>query len=161
MMNSLELRSPFLDIELVDFIRKIPFHYKYRLGQTKYLLKKAVEPILPKEIIYQKKQGFAAPVGKWFQNGTLALSNNTNLNFLNRSLIERKITEHKKNSSDNRLFLWNQFILEKFQSKIYSNHKLHVNRNRMGDASQVPFSTRPFNPARQKGGARQDPLGIT
>ena len=59
MMHSLEVRAPFLDIELVDFVRRIPWQYKLRGGQTKYLLKKALEPVLPNDILYRSKKGLA------------------------------------------------------------------------------------------------------
>jgi len=73
MMNSLEVRSPYLDIDLVDFVRRIPASYKFRQGTTKYILKKALEPVLPKEIIYRNKKGFGSPIAKWFSNKTLTL----------------------------------------------------------------------------------------
>ena len=59
MMNSLEVRAPFLDIDLVDFVRKIPHAYKYRNGQTKYILKKAMEPVLPRRFSIAPRRGSA------------------------------------------------------------------------------------------------------
>jgi len=55
MLHGLEVRSPFLDLEVANFARKLPHHFKLRNGVTKYLLKKAVEPLLPAEIIHRKK----------------------------------------------------------------------------------------------------------
>ncbi len=57
MLNSLEVRSPYLDIEIVDFARRLPNHFKYRRGTTKYILKKALESVLPPDIwhIAQKR----------------------------------------------------------------------------------------------------------
>jgi asparagine synthase (glutamine-hydrolysing) len=69
MMHGLEVRSPFLDLEVADFARKLPHQLKIRAGATKYLLKKAVEPLLPFDIIYRKKKGFGTPVGAWFRSG--------------------------------------------------------------------------------------------
>ncbi|HZR01991.1 MAG TPA: asparagine synthase (glutamine-hydrolyzing), partial [Burkholderiales bacterium] len=69
MMHSLEVRAPYLDIELVDFVRRLPHQYKYRNGTTKYLLKKALEPILPRDILYRSKRGFGVPIGAWFRDG--------------------------------------------------------------------------------------------
>jgi asparagine synthase (glutamine-hydrolysing) len=73
MMHSLEVRAPFLDIELVDFVRRIPWRYKLRGGQTKYLLKKALEPLLPNDILYRSKKGFGVPIGSWLQSGAVTL----------------------------------------------------------------------------------------
>ena len=79
MMNSLEVRSPYLDVDFVDFVRRIPWAYKYRNGQTKYIFKKAMEPVLPKDIIYRKKKGFGSPIGSWFKNRTLVFNPNSEL----------------------------------------------------------------------------------
>ena len=59
MLNSLEVRSPFLDVKLVDFIRKIPCNLKFYNGSSKYILKKAVSGILPKSILKRKKKDLA------------------------------------------------------------------------------------------------------
>lgn len=68
MAHSLEARVPFLDHRLVEFSMTIPWQQKLPEGNaTKVLLKKAVEDILPHDIIYRKKQGFAAPVSEWFR----------------------------------------------------------------------------------------------
>lgn len=68
MANSLEARSPFLDQELVELAAKVPAGLKLKQGQGKYILKKAVEDILPKEIIYRPKMGFGFPLGTWMRN---------------------------------------------------------------------------------------------
>jgi asparagine synthase (glutamine-hydrolysing) len=114
MMNSLEVRAPFLDIDLVNFIRRIPSEYKYRNRTTKYLLKKALEPVLPKRILYRSKKGFGVPVGKWFKNGSLVIDNSAAPGMFSRSFINRQITTHRNGNRDNRAFLWNTWMLEQF-----------------------------------------------
>jgi len=59
MAHSLELRVPFLDRDLVEFAFSIPAALKMKHGQTKYLFRKAMEPLLPPEIIRKRKWGFA------------------------------------------------------------------------------------------------------
>jgi asparagine synthase (glutamine-hydrolysing) len=66
MSTSIEGRAPYLDQDLVKFAMNIPGDLKVKNGQTKYILKKAVEGIIPDNIIYRKKQGFGAPVKEWF-----------------------------------------------------------------------------------------------
>jgi len=66
MAVSLEARVPFLDHKLVEFAMSIPQSVKVRNGELKHIMKKTVEPILPYEIIYRKKQGFGVPVKEWF-----------------------------------------------------------------------------------------------
>ncbi len=67
MANSIEMRVPFLDTELVDFLETLPSSMKLKGTQRKYIHKKAVEAWLPKEIIYRKKRGFNTPMEEWLQ----------------------------------------------------------------------------------------------
>jgi len=111
MMNSLEVRSPYLDIELVDFVRKIPNQYKLRKGQTKYILKKALEPILPNKILYRPKKGFGVPIGAWFRNGSIRIDEKE-FSVLSGKFIKDQVRAHSADKSDNRAFLWNQLVLQ-------------------------------------------------
>ena len=61
MMHGLEARAPFLDIDLVDLVRRIPSAWKFRNGQTKYILKKALETVLPADVLHRRKKGFGVP----------------------------------------------------------------------------------------------------
>jgi asparagine synthase (glutamine-hydrolysing) len=63
---SLEGRVPFLDHKFVEFSMGIPSKMKTKNGELKHLLKKAVTPLLPEEIISRKKQGFGVPIHDWF-----------------------------------------------------------------------------------------------
>ncbi|MGH9651882.1 MAG: asparagine synthase (glutamine-hydrolyzing) [Bryobacteraceae bacterium] len=65
MACSLESRVPLLDHELVEFSTTIPDRLKIRGNTQKYILKRAVEDILPREIIYRKKMGFPTPIRDW------------------------------------------------------------------------------------------------
>lgn len=71
MATAVEARVPFLDHKLVEFALTIPQNLKYHNGVTKYILKKAAEGILPHDIIYRKKIGFAAPTTRWFKQSNL------------------------------------------------------------------------------------------
>ncbi len=62
--HSIEARVPFLDPKLIQLALQIPMYLKLKNNETKYILKKAVENILPHEIIYRKKQGFGSPVAE-------------------------------------------------------------------------------------------------
>lgn len=66
MMVSLEGRSPFADHKMVELAAQIPFDLKVKNGISKYILKKAVENIIPRENIYRPKMGFSVPLAKWF-----------------------------------------------------------------------------------------------
>lgn len=69
MCHSIEARVPFLDHDVVEFATRLPARYKLRDGIGKFCLKRAAEPHLDREIVYRKKQGFGAPIERWFQEG--------------------------------------------------------------------------------------------
>jgi len=67
MASGVEVRVPFLDLDLVKFSATLPDKYKQN-GQTgKWVLKKAMEPFLPKEVIYRPKTGFGVPLRRWMK----------------------------------------------------------------------------------------------
>ena len=68
MAAGVEVRVPFLDIELVDFVQRIPLHLKQRGQVGKWILKKAMEPYLPRDVIYRPKAGFGAPLRRWMRH---------------------------------------------------------------------------------------------
>lgn len=65
MANSVEIRSPFIDYRLVEFVATLPGNMKIKNGIVKYILKKSVEPLLPESIIKRQKEGFVLPVFDW------------------------------------------------------------------------------------------------
>ena len=105
MMNGLEVRSVFLDNDLVDFVRRLPAACKIRRGQRKYILKKALEGLVPNEILRRPKKGFGIPLMTWLKD--LSLSPEGGKSFaLDEDTIARKIAEHQAGRGDHRLFLW-------------------------------------------------------
>jgi asparagine synthase (glutamine-hydrolysing) len=114
MMHSLEVRTPFLDVEVVDFARRIPSDYKLRHGKTKYILTKALAGVLPAEILRRRKKGFGAPVGEWFKSGALSIDDSQLLG-LNAKFIQRKVAAHLAGMSDERSFLWSFYVLTKWR----------------------------------------------
>jgi len=67
MAVGVEVRVPFLDLDLVEFAARIPSRYKQRGGEGKWILKKAMEPYLPRDVIYRPKSGFGAPLRRWLR----------------------------------------------------------------------------------------------
>src|SRR6202012_3315916 len=63
MAASLECRAPLVDYELVEMTARMPANLKVRGLTMKYLLKKVLEPLVPREILHRKKRGFGAPMG--------------------------------------------------------------------------------------------------
>jgi len=102
MAHSLEARVPFLDHRILEFTMSIPEKEKVPNSEPKYILKKAVEGILPNDIIYRKKMGFAAPVDNWMKNqwydyakDRLNNSEFIRLGILNQNFVNGMLMRHK------------------------------------------------------------------
>ena len=67
MANSLEVRCPLLDHKLMELIARMPSSLKLRNGQGKYIFKKALERVLPLDVLTRRKRGFAVPVAEWLR----------------------------------------------------------------------------------------------
>ncbi|MAN37383.1 MAG: asparagine synthase (glutamine-hydrolyzing) [Opitutae bacterium] len=75
MAAGVEVRVPFLDLDLVEFSSRVPSRLKQRGGEGKWVLKKAMEPYLPRDVIYRSKTGFGAPLRRWMGNELRELLN--------------------------------------------------------------------------------------
>lgn len=113
MMHGLEARAPFLDIDFVNFARQIPAAWKYRGGETKYLLKRAFEPLLPREILDRPKKGFGVPIGAWFQCGALVPDSGPAPG-LDQTFAARALADHRAGRADQRAFLWNYWLYQRW-----------------------------------------------
>jgi asparagine synthase (glutamine-hydrolysing) len=105
MMVSLEVRAPFLDNDVVEFVRRLPHTFKLRRGQSKYLLKRAFEGFLPEKILSRRKQGFGIPTAFWLRHMALPPAP-VALARCRKSWVEDRWAEHQSGRSDDRLFLW-------------------------------------------------------
>ena len=101
MAAGVEVRVPFLDLDLVEYAATIPNGLKLNRGEGKWILKKAMEPYLPKKIIYRPKTGFGVPLRNWMRNELRDLTSD----YLNEiSLRKRGLFDPK---SVNRLIVEN------------------------------------------------------
>ena len=104
MLVSLEVRSPFLDRDLVDFARRLPADMKYRGGQRKYLLKRAVRDLLPGEIISRPKKGFGIPLTAWLRD--MPAPAKGVVPFIDEDWLARRWEQHRTGQADHRHALW-------------------------------------------------------
>jgi asparagine synthase (glutamine-hydrolysing) len=119
MACSLEVRAPFLDVELVEFLSRVPSRLKLRRLDTKHLLKRAMGDILPPGIANRAKKGFGIPVAAWFK-GELreALQDElSNERIRRQGLFEpdevnRLVSEHLSGRRDHRKALWTLFVFQ-------------------------------------------------
>ena len=113
MATSVEARVPFLDHHLVEYAMSLPRSLKVQGESGKHILKRALEGVLPRDILYEKKRGFGAPVREWFREGLggwfdehLLNSRMRERNFLDDDFIGRMMVEHKNRSKDWGFHLW-------------------------------------------------------
>ena len=118
MSNSVEGRVPFLDQGLVEFTMDIPEAWKGRGGTKKHLLKKALEGVLPAEIIHRPKMGFGAPMAEWLRSGfgheaeAGVMNSKLPAEFgFDRDQIRALFRDHRDGRRDNALHLWTLFNL--------------------------------------------------
>jgi asparagine synthase (glutamine-hydrolysing) len=72
MMHGLEMRSPFLDQALVEFVTNLPLEYKSNPREYKILLKDILTEYMPRDFVYRRKMGFGAPTGKWLREDRMS-----------------------------------------------------------------------------------------
>lgn len=119
MVNSLEVRSPFLDHELVEFAATIPSCMKYQNGDKKVVLKKALENVLPGNIMRRKKMGFTPPLDSWFRNDLKQISRQLLLEenqgvqqYCDIKQVEKIWDEHQIKRSNHGQILWSMLMFE-------------------------------------------------
>jgi asparagine synthase (glutamine-hydrolysing) len=107
MAASIELRVPFLDHEIVAFTSSLPANYKIRNGEGKFILKKLMESMLPREIVYRKKMGFTVPTQRWFANDLLGSAKDIlfskrimDTGFFRKAYLETMFERHERGKED-------------------------------------------------------------
>jgi len=106
MAHSLELRVPFLDIEVAKLAQTLPDKFKWNRGVTKYLLREAFKNVLPESVRNRKKLGFPTPVRDWFTEDrkdlyNLIIDNEYIESHLDTKVIKKIIQDHVSKRADN------------------------------------------------------------
>lgn len=128
MYNSLEVRSPFLDTDLIQFVNKIPWHLKIKGLSGKYIFKKAMEGKIPKFVTERRKKGFGIPVAKWIRgelkNRFLDAFSKKRIRqqgLFEYSYVKRLLDEHLSGKVDHRKKLWTLFMFQMWYGDWYSH----------------------------------------
>jgi asparagine synthase (glutamine-hydrolysing) len=111
MMNSLECRAVFLDNDLVDFCRRLPTRFKYRNGERKYLLRRALDGLIPTQILRRPKKGFGIPLANWLRT-VPADPPLYPLPGVRMDQIAAAWADHRSGRADHRLLLWSWLTLQ-------------------------------------------------
>lgn len=119
MANSLEGRSPLLDHEFIEMTAQIPSSLKIKNGETKYIFKKAMEGILPNEILYRPKMGFGVPLVHWFRGELKDYMYDVIMNgqaikrgYLEKSKVKKLLDTHANTDIDYANHIWALIMLE-------------------------------------------------
>lgn len=113
MATSVEARVPFLDHHLVEYALALPRSLKVEGASGKHILKRSLEEILPRDLLYERKRGFGAPVREWFREGLggwfdehLMNSTMRRRDLLDYTFVGRMLKEHRNRTSDWGFHLW-------------------------------------------------------
>jgi len=126
MFASLEVRAPFMDYRLVEFLNSLPYNLKLKGWKTKYALKELMKDKLPRNIINRPKKGFGVPVAKWINNElkdfTLDLLNESDIRkqgIFNYLEIKKILDEHLNKKADHRKKLWTVLMFQQWYQQWY------------------------------------------
>ena len=121
MAHALEVRVPILDHKLVDWMSGLSPDLKLRGREGKYLFKKALEPMLPNDILYRQKMGFAVPLASWFRG---PLRDKVRKNILSqqmldsglfkRGYLEKMLDQHQSGVRDYSASIWTLMMFGSF-----------------------------------------------
>lgn len=121
MAHALEVRVPFLDHKLVEWISGLPSSLKMHGAEGKYMLKKSLEPYLPNDLMYRRKMGFSIPLAEWFRGplktklyDALTSQRMGDTGLFNMAEVRRMVDEHVSGSRDHNPALWSLLMYEAF-----------------------------------------------
>ena len=121
MAHSLEVREPLMDHELVEWLATLPSSLKIRNGESKYLLKKAMEPHLPADIMYRPKMGFSVPLARWLRGPlrarvreSLLGSHMAESGLFNVATIRLLVEQHESGARDHSTPIWTLLMFDAF-----------------------------------------------
>ena len=126
MAVGLEAREPLLDHRLVEFAATLPVTMRLRGNQGKWLLKRALRPFLPRDILYRPKMGFVTPVAAWFRGplaeAAAALPRSRMLadtGWFDPAALADLAARHRAGRADHGRTLWQFVMLEKSLARVF------------------------------------------
>lgn len=121
MAHSLEVREPLMDHQLVEWLATLPSHLKMRKRESKFLLKKSMEPMLPADVLYRPKMGFAVPLARWFRGplrervrDSLLKGQIAESGWFNPDMIMQIVEQHEAGIRDHSTPIWTLLMYDAF-----------------------------------------------
>jgi asparagine synthase (glutamine-hydrolysing) len=129
MANSLEVRAPILDHKFMELVASMPSSIKLKGIQGKYILKKALERLLPESVLYRKKMGFGVPLAKWFRNDLKELAHGIifsrhGSSLLDKATVEHVWREHQSGLRDRSTELWTLLMFKLWERQFLKQAKI-------------------------------------
>ena len=121
MAHSLEVRTPFLDYEFVEWAARLPADVKLRGGEGKHILKQALRPLLPAEVLFRSKMGFAVPLDVWFRGSlrqhiadVVRGPRLAGSGLFDAAFLDRIVRDHQSGRRDYSAPLWSLLMFDGF-----------------------------------------------
>ncbi len=125
MAHSLEVREPLMDHELVEWLATLPSNLKVKGQEGKYLLKKAMEPMLSDDILYRPKMGFSVPLARWFRGplkqrvrDAILGERLASTGWFNPTYLRHLVDAHQSGASDYSAPIWTLLMFEAFLRQV-------------------------------------------
>ena len=122
MANSLEVRSPLLDHRFIELTTRIPSSLKLKGSVGKYIFKKSLERMVPDDVLYRKKMGFAVPLASWLRKDLKPMAESLLLEsqpdgMLDKRGVERLWKEHQSGLRNRSTELWTLLMFRMWQQR--------------------------------------------
>jgi asparagine synthase (glutamine-hydrolysing) len=121
MMVSLEARVPLLNVDFVEHVARLPLSLKLRRFNQKFIFKRALQGLVPDEVLARPKKGFGIPVARWLRGplrelmlDTLSPSSLARHGLFQPAEVERLIRAHLSGAADNRKELWTLLVFQRW-----------------------------------------------
>jgi asparagine synthase (glutamine-hydrolysing) len=122
MLNSLEVRVPFLDTDVFEFAMELPTSKKITPTEQKLVLKRAFNDVLPEKILQRGKQGFEVPIGEWFKNEFRSEFTETvsesETDMVDTDFVRELYREHVNGARDHAQFLWAVYVFLRWHKRM-------------------------------------------
>ena len=120
MANSLEVRCPLLDHELMELVATMPSSLKLHNGTGKFIFKRALEPVLPREVLTRQKMGFSMPLAEWFRGELKEFAHDAIVvhrdDVLNGAFLQRCWIQHERGQRDWSALLWSVLMFRMWET---------------------------------------------
>lgn len=125
MAVSLEVRAPLIDHRVIEMAARMPSALKLNGRIGKLILKKAMSPTLPDDILYRSKQGFAVPLATWFRGELRDMAYNAIFSspddgILDRRFLKKVWDQHQQGRYDRSAHLWSVLMFQKWKETFHA-----------------------------------------